>query len=68
VHQGDELVPDVDERSAGRSATQLQVEETAIEVERAVDVVDLEGDMVDPDEARLAQGRIMCISPNSCQR
>jgi len=67
-HERDELIADVDERHAGRPAAQPEVEQAAVELDRAIDVVDLEGDVVDPDEARLAQGRIMCTSPNSCQR
>src|SRR5205085_8621965 len=67
--EGDELVADVDERHAARAAAQPQVEEAAVELERAVDVVHLERDVVDPDEPWLrAHGRIKCTSPNSCHR
>jgi len=68
VHERDELVADVHEGHAGRAAAQPEVEQTAVELERAVDVVDLQRDVVDPDEPRLAQGRSKCTSPNSCQR
>ena len=54
--------------NAGRPAAQPQVEQAAVELERAVDVVDLERDVVDSDEARLHYGSMKCTSPNSCQR
>jgi hypothetical protein len=51
LHQRDELVADVDERGAPLAAAQRQVEELPVELERGVDVADLERDVVDPDEA-----------------
>ena len=67
-HQRDELVADLDERGAVHPAAQRDLEDLLVERERLVDVVDLERDVVDPDEARLRHGRIRCTSPNSCQR
>jgi hypothetical protein len=52
-HQRDELVADVDESGVAGAAAELDVEQLAVELERAIDVVDLESDVVDPDEARL---------------
>ncbi len=71
LHEREELVADVDEGGALRTASELEVEQSAVEVECAVDVVDLERDVVDADEprpGRVVHGRIRWTSPNSCQR
>ena len=49
--EGDELVARVDEGHAGDAAAQAQLEDLTVEGERLVEVADLEGDMVDADEA-----------------
>jgi hypothetical protein len=48
----DELVADVDEGHARRAAAQLEVEDPAVELERVVDALDLERNVVDADESR----------------
>src|SRR5580700_8861737 len=54
----DELVPHVDERhSRACAAAKLELEEAPVPGERVVDVVDLERDVVDADEAGHAPGR-----------
>ncbi len=37
------------------AAAQLECEQAAVELERGVEVADLEGDVVDPDKARAVQ-------------
>src|SRR6266545_2856181 len=51
-HQRDELIADVDERGAGHPAAQRELEDAPVEVERLVDLADLERDVVDPDKTR----------------
>src|SRR5206468_6922028 len=46
----DELVAHVDEGHAPRAATQLEVEDPTVELERVVDALDLERNVVDADE------------------
>ena len=46
----DELIAHVDERHPGHAAAQLELEDLAVELERRVEVADLERDVVDPDE------------------
>src|SRR6516164_9564307 len=65
LHQREELVAHVDERRSRRAAAQGELEDSAVERERLVNVADLERDVVDADEAR--HGRIRWMSPNSCQ-
>ena len=48
----DELVADVDERHPTGAAAELHVEDAPVEAERLLDVVHLEGDMIDTDEPR----------------
>ena len=48
----EELVAHVDERHPGHDAAQVELEEPAVEGQRLLDVSDLEGHVVDPDEAR----------------
>jgi hypothetical protein len=48
----EKLVAGVDERHPSRPAAQLEAEQTAVEIERGVHVADLEGDVVEADEAR----------------
>jgi catechol 2,3-dioxygenase-like lactoylglutathione lyase family enzyme len=50
----DELVADVDERHARRATAQLEVEDPAVELERVVNALDLERDVVYADEPRHA--------------
>ena len=57
LHQRDELIADIDERRVVRATAKLDVEQSAVELERAIDVVDLERDVVDSDEPRLAHER-----------
>ena len=72
LHQRQELVADVDERRTCGATAQAQLEQAAVELERALEVLDLERDVVDADELAVSssppQGRIRCRSPNSCQR
>jgi hypothetical protein len=49
----DELVADVDERHPAGASSQCQLEDATVEVERLLDVADLERDVVDSDETRL---------------
>jgi hypothetical protein len=68
-HQRDELITHLDERGAVGALLHVEVEELAVEGEGLVDVADLEGDVVDADQARaLAHGTTRWLSPNSCQR
>ena len=48
----DELVADVDERHAPGSAAQRELEDAAVELERLLDVPDLQRDVVDSDRLR----------------
>jgi hypothetical protein len=50
--QGDELIAHVDERHPSTAAAEAEVEDRPVELEGLVDVVDLERDVVHPDEAR----------------
>src|SRR5438477_10882996 len=52
LRERDELVADVDDRHPRRATAQLEVEDPAVELERVVDALDLERDVVDADEAR----------------
>ena len=47
----DELVAQLDERHPADAAAQLDLEQAAVELERLVDRVDLERDVIDPDGA-----------------
>src|SRR3954453_979495 len=49
---GDELVAHVDERHAAHPPAQLEGEQAAVEVERGVEVTDLERHVVDADQPR----------------
>ena len=53
-------------------SAEVELEQAAVELERAFEVCDFEGDVVDIDQAwgRVVsfQGRIRWRSPNSCQR
>ena len=51
LHQRNELVAHVDERHPSPAASQLELEESSVELERLVDVADLERDVVDADES-----------------
>src|SRR4029078_4236774 len=57
LRDGQELVAHVDERHAADAAAQVEAEQPAVEVERRVEVGDLEGGVVDPDQTRLAVHR-----------
>src|SRR4029079_10801125 len=48
----EELVAHVHEGHAPGAATELEVEDAPVELERLLDVADLEGDVVQADEAR----------------
>ena len=48
--QRQELVAEVDERHPRRPAAQLELEESAVEGQRLLDVADLERDVVDADQ------------------
>ena len=52
LRERDELVAHVDERHPRQTTAQLELEDPAVEVERVVDALDLERDMVDPDRTR----------------
>src|SRR5436190_16068590 len=52
LHQRDELVADVDEGGTRPATAERHVEEAAPELDRRVDVADVECDVVDPDQAR----------------
>ena len=52
LRERDELVADVDEGHVRRASTELEIEDPAVELERVVDALDLERDVVDPDESR----------------
>jgi hypothetical protein len=49
----DELVGDVDEGHPARPAAEFQFEDAAVEVQRLLDIADLERDVVDPNETGL---------------
>jgi hypothetical protein len=49
----EELVAHVEEGHVPSAATQLELEDAPVEVEPLLEVVDLEDDVVDADEARL---------------
>jgi hypothetical protein len=51
-HQRDELIADVDEGRALHSPAQVEVEQAPVQLERHVDITDLQGDVVDADEPR----------------
>src|SRR5690242_6835969 len=54
LEQRDELIAQTKERRAGHAAVDpRRLEDPCVERDRLVDVVDLQGDMVDPDETRL---------------
>jgi hypothetical protein len=46
---GDELVPGVDKRHLRPAPAQLKVKDAPVELERLVDVVYLDGNVVEPD-------------------
>ena len=52
TRESDELVADVDEGHVSRPPAERDVEDPPVELERLVYVVDLDGDVVDPDEPR----------------
>jgi hypothetical protein len=52
LRERDELVAHVDERHPATTPAKPEVEDAAVERERLLDVTDLEGDVVDADEAR----------------
>ena len=52
LREGDELVPDVDECHSAHPAPQLDLEDLPVEVQRLVEVVHLEGDVVEADQPR----------------
>ena len=54
----DELVAHVHEGHAAGAAAELEVEDAPVELERLLDVADLEGDVVQADEPRAAHARI----------
>jgi uracil-DNA glycosylase len=58
--EGDELVADVDEGRPSHPPAELEVEDATEELERRVDAVDLDRDVVDPDEAGHAPDRTAC--------
>jgi hypothetical protein len=47
---GEELVAEIEERHAWDAAAELEGEQAPVEVERGVEVADLECDVVDADE------------------
>ncbi|MGI8421164.1 MAG: hypothetical protein ACR2MU_02705, partial [Gaiellaceae bacterium] len=49
LHQGDELVADLDEGGAGHTPQQLEVEARAVERECLVEIADVERNVVDAD-------------------
>jgi hypothetical protein len=51
LSKSDELVAQVDERHASHASAQGELEEAAVELERLVDVADLESHVVDADES-----------------
>ena len=52
LHESDELVAHVDERCAGRTATQLEIEEAPVQRERGIEIADLERHVVYADQLR----------------
>jgi len=52
LHQGQELVAQVDEGRPRQPPAQLDVEQTAVEGERRLDGADLERDVVHADRSR----------------
>ena len=52
LHESDELVAHVDERRAGRAATQLEIEEAPVQRERGIEIADLERHVVYADQLR----------------
>ena len=63
--QGDELIAHVDERHARAAPAQRELEQPPVERERLVDVADLERDVVDADQTRLAAPRPCAQSSNT---
>src|SRR5262245_61033520 len=51
AHERQELIAEVDEGGAGGAAAEAELEQAAVELEGAVEVLDLEGDVVDADRA-----------------
>src|SRR5918997_525698 len=61
---GDKLVPGVDKRHLRPAPAQLEVEDAPVELERRVDVVDLDGHVVEPDQpGAWLHGRIILPRP-----
>ena len=58
----DELVAGVDECHAAPAATERQLEDGAVELERSVEVVDFQCDVVEPDERADARSRHLPFS------
>jgi hypothetical protein len=68
LHERDELVAELDEGRVAVALDPSELEEPAVELDRGVDVADLQRDMVDAYKAGPAHGSIRWLSPNSCQR
>ena len=51
-HQREELVAHVDERRARDAAAQLEREQAAVQIERSLEIADLEGHVVHADQPR----------------
>ena len=66
--QREELVAHADERHSRDARLELDVEDAAVELERLVEVADLEGDMVDSYEPRRAAISLSCPVPSLLQR
>jgi hypothetical protein len=60
----DELIAQVDERHPGHTTAQADLEDRAVEVERRLEVADLECDVVDPDNPR-ASGHCVFVPRSS---
>ena len=57
ARESDELVAEVDERHSSASPAELEaINEPSEELEHLVDVADLDGNVVDPDEPRHVLG------------
>jgi hypothetical protein len=64
---GDELVPSVDKRHLRPASAQFEVEDAPVERKRLVDVVDLDGYVVEPDQpGARTHGRIILPHPVRC--
>src|SRR6516165_1544888 len=66
VHHVDELVAELDKGVARPFGPEREVEDLAVKIESLIDVADLDRDVIDADEPRLA-GLAHVLPPGRCQ-